>query len=134
MHRLRGNGQREQNIAHILLHYNGQCSSWKDVLSGVPQGSVLGPVLFLIFINDIDVSVACKVLKLVDDTKIYRIVNSQEHIESLRNDFKNLVKWSVDWEMLFNADKCKIIHIRHSNCHADYYMCCLLYTSPSPRD
>ena len=63
-----------------------------------------------------------KVLKFADDTKIYKVVNSQEDIESLRNDLKNLVKWSVDRQMLFNADKCKI-HIGHSNCHADYYMC-----------
>jgi len=102
---------------------NGQCSNWKDVLSVVPQGSVLGPLLFIIYINDIDESVACKVLKFADDTKIYRVVNSQDDIESLRNDLKNLIKWSVDWQMLFNADKCKIIHIGHSNCHAEYYMC-----------
>ena len=101
---------------------NGQCSSWKDVLSGVPQGSVLGPILFLIYINDVDESVACKVLKFANDTKIYRVVNTQEAIESLRSDLKNLVKWSVDWQMLFNTDKCKIIHIGHINCHADYYM------------
>jgi len=78
------------------------------------KGSVLGPILFLIYINDIDVSVACKVLKFADDTKIYKVVNSQEDIESFRNDLKNLVKWSVDWQMLFNTDKCKIIHISHS--------------------
>jgi len=53
-------------------------------------------ILFLIYINDIDVSVTCNVLKFADDTKIYRIVNSQEDIESLRNNLKNLVKWSVD--------------------------------------
>jgi len=57
--------------------------------------------------------------------KIYMVVNSQEDIESLRNDMKNLVKWSVDWQMLFNADNlCKITHTGHSNCHADYYMYC----------
>ena len=73
---------------------NGQCSSWKDVLSGVSQGSVglLGPILFWIYINNIDESVACKVLKFADDTKIYRVVNSQEDIESLRNDFEEFGK------------------------------------------
>ena len=57
---------------------------------------VLGPILFLIYINDVDESVACKVLKFADNTKICSVVNSQEDIESLHNDLKNLVKWSVD--------------------------------------
>jgi len=131
LHKLAAHGIRGELLLWIAnwlsgrkqrVTLNGQCSSWKDVLSGVLQGSVLGQILSVIYINDIDVSVACKVLKFVDDTKIYRVVNSQEDIDSLRNDLKNLVKWSVDWQMLFNAGKCKIIHIGHNNCHADYYM------------
>ena len=97
---------------------NGQCSSLKYVLNGVPQGSVLGPFLFVIYINDIDKSVACKVLKFAKDKKIYRVVNSQEDIYSFCNDLKNLVESLV--QMLFNVDKCKIIHIGLRNCHADY--------------
>ena len=83
--------------------------------------------MFLIYINDIDESVACRISKFADHTQIYRvyIVNSQEDIDSLRNDLKNLVEWSVDWQMLFNVDKCKIIHIGYSNCHAEYGTICV---------
>ena len=52
----------------------GEISNWKPVLSGVPQGSVLGPILFLIFINDLDDDLSSKVLKFADDTKVFRTV------------------------------------------------------------
>ena len=57
---------RKQRVA-----LNGQVSEWKDILSGVPQGSVLGPILFVIYINDIDECVNGRILKFADDTKIY---------------------------------------------------------------
>ena len=98
---------------------NGCFSEWRDVISGVPQGSVLGPLLFIIYINDIDDCVAGKILKFADDTKIYHTVYSDEDVSALQSDLCKLVEWSNEWQMLFNADKCKA---------------CLLYTSPSPRD
>ena len=52
----------------------GEISNWKPVLSGVPQGSVLGPILFLIFINDLDDDLSSKVLQFADDTKVFRTV------------------------------------------------------------
>ena len=79
--------------------------------SRVPQGSVLGHILFLIYINDIDDVVSSKILKFADDTKLYRTVTNQDDIEILQSDLVNLCYWSEDWLMLFNIDKCKTLHI-----------------------
>ena len=100
----------------------GNCSKWSKVLSGVPQGSVLGPLLFLIYINDIDECVNSKLLKFADDTKILSVVTSKNDVNKLQEDLKNLCKWSKDWLMLFNVDKCKVMHIGYTNGQANYVM------------
>ena len=85
---------------------NGQISDWRDVLSGVPQGSVLGPLLLiLIYINDINESMGCKILKFADDTKIYNKIRSEEDIANLQSDLCNLVAWSKEWQMHFNVEQ-----------------------------
>ena len=71
----------------------------------IPQGSVLGPLLFVIYINDIDEVVNSKLLKFADDTNIFNKVNSVE-VENLRSDLHSLVSWSKEWQMLFNLEKC----------------------------
>ena len=101
---------------------NGELSSWKDVSSGVPQGSVLGPLLFLIFINDIDDGLTSGIFKFADDTKLYRKVNSFEDSSLLQADLDKLVTWSLKWQMSFNVGKCKVLHIGHSNHGFDYSM------------
>ena len=66
----------EQWLTDRRVVVDGEVSNWKSVLSGVPQVSVLGPILFLIYINDLDDSITSKVLKFADDTKLFRKVNT----------------------------------------------------------
>ena len=101
---------------------DGEVSNWKSVLSGVPQGSVLGPILFLIYINDLDDSITSNVLKFADDTKLLRKVNTDGNKQHLQNDLDRLVKWSEKWQMLFNFGKCKCLHTGHRNLNVNYKM------------
>jgi len=77
----------------------------------VPRGFVWDPILFVLYINDIDDTVNNKILKFADDTKIYHRVNSVEGIDSMRVDLRNSVLWSKERQMLFKVDKCKIMHL-----------------------
>jgi hypothetical protein len=104
---------------------NGEASAWTDVLSGVPQGSVLGPTLFLMFINDIDKAVdvtSSIILKFADDTKVGRVVDTDEQREEMQVTINKLVEWSVDWQMLFNAGKCHLLHLGRGNARQVYTM------------
>ena len=87
---------------------SGNVSAWLYVVSGVPQGSILWPLLFLIFINDIDKGIANRLLKFADDTKLVGTVSSDLDIEQLHSDLKQLYDWSIDRQMLFNVNKCKV--------------------------
>ena len=88
---------------------DGEISNWKSVLSGVPQGSVLGHILFLIYMNDLEDDISSKVLKFADGTKVFRKITNVTDKQSLQNDLDKLVKW----QMLLNFGKCKCIHIGH---------------------
>ena len=90
---------------------NNATSGWLPVLSGVPQGSVLGPCLFVIYINDIDDNVSSKILKFADDTKITASIYSVEEQHILQTDLTRLMEWSEEWQMKFNVNKCKVMYL-----------------------
>ena len=75
---------------------NGHKSAWIQVLSRVPQGSVLGPLLFIIFVNNLDDGVISKLLQFADDVKLIGQVTSERDVDSLRADLQLLVEWSAD--------------------------------------
>ena len=104
-----------------IVNINGAVSTERQVTSGVIQGSVLGPILFTIFVNDIDEHItSCLILKYADDLRIYRSFKSdllsQQHNGVLfQNDINSLVAWSKTWDMKFNVSKCCILHYGRTN-------------------
>ena len=96
-------------------------SSWKDVLSGIPHGSVIGPILFVIFINDMPKEVVLNFTKLfADDCKLYGTVNRAPNV--MQTDLNNLEEWSNKWQLPFNESKCKVLHFGYNNEKRDYTM------------
>ena len=81
----------------------------------------MGPILFLIFINDLDSNILSKILKFADDAKIVQEVQNVEGRNNLRKDLSSLFQWSEVWQMDFNLDKCKIMHIGNKKQLFDEY-------------
>ena len=108
---------REQSV-----RVNQEYSTWTKVLSGIPQGSVLGPLLFVIFINDMPEEVKFNVCKLfADDCKLYGQVTTSG-TNTIQKDLNNLETWSKKWQLPFNVKKCKVMHIGSKNPNHEYLM------------
>ena len=92
-----------------------QKSEWSDVKSGIPQGSVLGPILFAIFINDIPNGLNSLIKIFADDTKAYRAMKTPQDQMTLQEDIDNIYNWSKRWQLGFNLDKCHTLHLGYNN-------------------
>ena len=98
---------------HQRVALEGTFSDWLPVTSGVPQGSILGPLMFLVYATDLPdyLQNDSQIALFADDSKVYRTIESSTASELLQQDLDYLHKWSLHWAMSFNVSKCKVIHI-----------------------
>ena len=94
---------------------SGRMSCWEDVSSGVPQGSVLGPLLFIIYINDLDNGVKSKLSKFADDIKLGGKVDSRGGGDQIQESIDTCMDWAKDWQMEFNLSMCKVLGMGKNN-------------------
>ncbi|CAM4663342.1 unnamed protein product [Lepidochelys olivacea] len=102
----------------VLL--KGELSGWREVTSGVPQGSVLGPILFNLFITDLGTESGSVLIKFADDTKLGGIANLEKDRDIIQEDLDDLVNWSNSNRMKFNSEKCKVMHLGINNKNFSY--------------
>ena len=101
---------------------NQSYSKRAPVTSDAPQGSVFGPLLFLIYKNDLDSNIISKMSKFADDIKLYHRARNHDDKMERQEDINILVEWANKWQMSFNIDKCSVMHIGRNNMQSNYNM------------
>ena len=92
----------------------GDCSEQVPVTSGVPQGSVLGPILFLVYVNDLPDKVKSHLRLFADDTAAYLAITKLAESKQLQDDLDTLQEWEIDWDKEFNPGKCQVMQVTRS--------------------
>ena len=105
-----------------FVKINNAKSSTCPVTSGVPQGSVLGPMLFVYFINDLPDVCTVPTKIYADDTKAFSQIKTDEDRAMLQHSIDQMYRWTQEWQLLFNQSKCKILHIGENNPKYKYYI------------
>ena len=116
---------RQQRVA-----VNGQFSSWRRVTSGIPKGSVLAPLLFVIYINDLPDTVLSQVFLFLDDTKMYRHIHKEQDHITFQEDIARLQEWADKWLLKFHPKKCKLLTIVLFDVWCRGLTTCLLHVGP----
>ena len=96
------------------VQIRGSYSEWSPVISGVPHVSILGPIMFFIYVNDIHNIITSTAKLFADDTKIYRQINKVEDSIALQSDLTALDLWADLWQVKFNPSKCEVMRITHN--------------------
>ncbi|VDL93208.1 unnamed protein product [Schistocephalus solidus] len=100
---------------HLSEFFRDKQLAKVEVESGVPQGSVLGPILFIVYINDCANEMDCDIAMFANYLKLWRVIQKAADKENLQANLNQLQKWSNDWLLPFNESKCNIIRVRNSN-------------------
>ena len=104
------------------VNVNNKKSEEKKVTSGVPQGSVLGPTLFIYFINDLPLMTTVETKIFADDTKVYTKIENQQDANKLQETIDNMHQWTKTWLLRFNEAKCNVLHLGDNNPRHKYYI------------
>ena len=107
-------------IQRVII--NGAQSEDKTVTSGIPQGSVLGPILFVMYINDLPASVQSEIRLFADDTKLFTRSDLEGATETLQKDLDLLQNWSEKWLLRFHPEKCHVLKLGHQKSDVTYVM------------
>ena len=130
--KLPGYGMREEIVDWIgnflqnrrqRVVVNGEKSEWGPVISGIPQGSILGPLLFVLYINDLpDLVKSSTIMLFADDSKIFKKMAKEEDPKLLQKDVDTMCEWSAKWLLRYHPDKCKYMRIGPPDDEPNKYM------------